>query len=81
MAVVGDQRHGTNVEAPLATIQEALDLALADRLEGMMAGFNAVTARQEQILAAILSLDVSDGALAGAVERYQREMATATGGI
>ena len=81
MAVVGDQRHGTNVEAPLTTIQEALDLALADRLEGMMAGFNAVTARQEQILAAILSLDVSDGALAGAVERYQRQMATATGGI
>ena len=81
MAVVGDQRHGTNVEAPLTTIQEALDLALADRLEGMMAGFNAVTARQEQILAAILSLDVSDGALAGAVERYQREMAIATGGI
>ena len=38
-------------------------------------------ARQEQILAAILSLDVSDGALAGAVERYQREMAIATGGI
>lgn len=81
MAVVGDQRHGTNVEAPLTTIQEALDLALADRLEGMMAGFNAVTARQEQILAAILSLDVSDGALAGAVERHQRQMATATGGI
>ena len=81
MAVVGDQRHGTNVEAPLTTIQEALDLALADRLEGMMAGFNAVTARQEQILAAILSLDVSDGALAGAIERYQREMAIATGGI
>ena len=81
MAVVGDQRHGTNVEAPLTTIQEALDLALADRLEGMMAGFSAVTARQEQILAAILSLDVSDGALAGAVERYQREMAIATGGI
>lgn len=81
MAVVGDQRHGTNVEAPLTTIQEALDLALADRLEGMMAGFNAVTARQEQILAAILSLDISDGALAGAVERYQRQMATATGGI
>lgn len=81
MAVVGDQRHGTNVEAPLTTIQEALDLALADRLEGMMAGFSAVTALQEQILAAILSLDVSDGALAGAVERYQREMAIATGGI
>ena len=81
MAVVGDQTHGTNVEAPLATIQQALDLALADRLEGMMAGFNAVTARQEQILDAILGLDISDGALAGAVKRYERKMAVAGGGI
>lgn len=81
MAVVGDQRHGTNVEAPLETIQQALDLALADRLEGMMAGFNAVTSRQEQILDAIYGLDVSDGAIAGAVARYERRMALATGGI
>ncbi len=81
MAVVGDQKNGTNIEAPLSTIQQALDLALADRLEGMMAGFNAVTARQEKILEAILGLDVSDGALAGAVARYERRMSLATGGI
>lgn len=81
MAVVGDQRHGTNVEAPLATIQQALDLALNDRLEGMMAGFNAVTTRQEQILDAILGLDVSDGALHSAVKRYERRMALAGGGL
>ncbi len=81
LAVVGDQTHGTNVEAPLSTIQQALDLTLHDRLEGMMAGFNAVTDRQEQILEAILGLDVSDGALAGAVKRYERRMAYATGGL
>ena len=81
MAVVGDQTHGTNVEAPLATIQQALDLALNDRLEGMMAGFNAVTTRQEQILDAILGLDVSDGALHSAVKRYERRMALAGGGL
>ncbi len=81
LAVVGDQTHGTNVEAPLRTIQQALDLTLQDRLEGMMAGFNAVTDRQEQILEAILGLDVSDGALAGAVKRYERRMAYATGGV
>lgn len=81
MAVVGDQTHGTNVEAPLTTIQEALELTLSDRLEGMMAGFQAVTSRQEQILEAILGLDVSDAALAGAVKRYERRMAYATGGL
>lgn len=81
MAVVGDQKHGTNVEAPLSTIQEALEMTLSDRMEGMMAGFNAVTDRQERILQAILELDVSDGALAGAVARYERRMALATGGV
>ena len=30
LAVVGDQRHGTNVEAPLATIQQAVALVLED---------------------------------------------------
>ena len=81
MAVVGDQKNGTNIEAPLETIQQALSMTLSDRMEGMMAGFHAVTSRQEQILDAILGLDVSDGALAGAVKRYERKMAFATGGI
>ena len=81
MAVVGDQKNGTNIEAPLETIQQALSMTLSDRMEGMMAGFHAVTSRQEQILDAILGLDVSDGALAGAVKRYERKMALATGGI
>lgn len=81
LAVVGDQSRGTNIEAPLETIQQAVEMTLADRLEGMMAGFNAVTARQEQILDAIYGLDVSDGAIAGAVARYERRMALATGGL
>ena len=81
MAVVGDQRHGTNVEAPLATIQEAVALVMADQMGGMMAGFNAVTERQERILQAIFGLDISDGALAAAVQRHQDKMSTVTGGI
>ena len=31
LAMVGDQKHGTNVEAPLATIQEALANVLAQQ--------------------------------------------------
>lgn len=80
LAVVGDQKHGTNVEAPLSTIQEAVRLALEDRLDGVMAGFNAVTQRQEQILQAIFTLDVSDGALAAAVQRHQQKLLAVTGG-
>lgn len=80
LAMVGDQKHGTNVEAPLSTIQEAVMLALEDRLDGVMAGFRAVTERQEQILQAIFGLDVSDSALANAVQRHQNRMLAVTGG-
>ena len=31
MAVLGDQRHGTNIEAPLSTIEQALDNVLSRR--------------------------------------------------
>jgi hypothetical protein len=34
MAVVGDQKNGTNIEAPLATIQEALANVLAQQGSG-----------------------------------------------
>ena len=81
LAMVGDQTHGTNVEAPLTTIQEALSLAMEEKMQGMLAGFNAVTDRQERILQAILGLDVSDASIAGAVDRYHRKMAMAAGGL
>ena len=42
MAIVGDQKHGTNVEAPLSTIQQAVALVMQDQISAMMAGFQAV---------------------------------------
>ena len=33
LAVLGDQQHGTNVEAPLTTIQEAVALVMEDLLK------------------------------------------------
>lgn len=38
MAMLGDQRHGTNIEAPLSTIEEALENVLAKR--GVSGGNN-----------------------------------------
>ena len=38
LAMVGDQKHGTNVEAPLATIQEAVALVMEDMVASNMAG-------------------------------------------
>ena len=79
MAVVGDQRHGTNVEAPLATIQEAVMLAMADQVPAMMAGFEAVVARQEKILAAIEASEVGDTTIGEAAQRYNLKMAIVNG--
>ena len=81
MAVVGDQRHGTNVEAPLATIQEALQNVLSGELGGVMEGFRAVTERQERILNAIYGIEFSDTAVGMAAQRYERKMAVITGGL
>ena len=81
LAMVGDQRHGTNVEAPLATIQEAVALVMEDQFNGMMAGFEAVTARQEQILETLLGIEIGDTTIGQAAARYNRKMAIIKGGI
>lgn len=80
MAIVGDQRHGTNIEAPLTTIEEAVANVMQYQLGGIMAGFEAVTHRQEKILEAIMGIDLSDGAIAAAAERYQEKMSIVMGG-
>lgn len=40
----GDQSHGTNVEAPLDTIKQAVAEVMEDLQAGQMAGFEAVVA-------------------------------------
>ena len=81
LAMVGDQRHGTNVEAPLATIQEAVALVMEDQFNGMMAGFEAVTARQEQILETLMGIEIGDTTIGQAAMRYNRKMAIIKGGM
>ena len=44
MAVVGDQKHGTNIEAPLATIQQAVGDVMHDNIASNMAGHNSTVA-------------------------------------
>lgn len=80
MAMVGDQRHGTNIEAPLATIQEAVALVMEDQTAAMMAGFEASVGVQQEILQAVLGIRIGDDMIARAAERYQRKMAVVRGG-
>lgn len=76
LTVLGDQRRGTNVEAPLSTIQEAVAAVIADQMDGMMAGFEAV-------VQAIQDKDTTvqiDGDVVGRTANdYNRKMAIVRG--
>lgn len=80
LAVVGDQKHGTNVEAPLSTIQEAVSLVLNDQIGAITAGFEASVAVQREILEAVLGISIGDEVIANANDRYRSKMAVARGG-
>ena len=79
LAVVGDQRYGTNVEAPLATIQEAVSLVMEDMIASSLAGQEAVVGVLRQILEAVLGIRIGDGDIARAVDRYRQSMAVVRG--
>ena len=80
MAVVGDQRHGTNIEAPLATIQEAVALVMGEQTSALVAGFEASIGVQREILQAVLGISIGDDVIGQAVSRYNRKMAVVRGG-
>ena len=80
LAMVGDQRNGTNVEAPLSTIQEAVAMVMGDMTGGMMAGFEANQSVLMKILQAIYDIDTSDERYAQAVDNFNKKMAVVKGG-
>ena len=75
LAVVGDQKRGTNIEAPLETIRQALALELAGRDD------RAVTELLGQILQAVLGIQIGDEVIGRAADRYTRKMAVVRGGV
>jgi len=80
LAMVGDQRHGTNVEAPLSTIQEAVALVMTDQTQAILAGFEASVGVQREILEAVLGIQIGDDVIGNAVARYSRKQAVMRGG-
>lgn len=81
MAVLGDQKHGTNVEAPLSVIQQAVAEVLGDQMNGMMAGFEALLAENRRLRAVVENIEVGDSTIGQAAARYQSRTATITGGL
>lgn len=77
LAVVGDQKHGTNVEAPLATIEEAVANVMT-RMNG--ATNQQIVALLRDILEAILGIEIDGETISRAVDNYNRKMAIVKGG-
>ena len=80
LAVVGDQKHGTNVEAPLATIQEAVALVMGDQLAALQAGFDATVQQLQLLRQTVGAIEVGDTVIGAAAERYQAKLAVLRGG-
>ena len=81
LAVVGDQTHGTNVEAPLSTIQEAVALVMEGQTDAMMQGFSALLREQQETRRTIAAIRVGDTVIGQAVQRYQQRLAMMKGGL
>ena len=74
LAMVGDQKHGTNIEAPLATIQEAVALVLDDQIGALQAGFSATVRELQQLRAQVGGIQVGDAVIGRAANRYNEKM-------
>ena len=81
LAMVGDQKHGTNIEAPLTTIQQAVALVMEDVTAAQLAGQNATVEVLRQILEAVLGIEVTEDTLGRAAARYNARQAMITGGF
>ena len=79
-AILGDQRHGTNIEAPLSTIQEAVALVMEDYAAANIAGHEATVGVLRDILEAVLGIHIGDDMVGQAVARYNAKMAIIRGG-
>ena len=81
MAVVGDQKHGTNIEAPLDVIRQAVAEVMEDSVAAQLAGHSATVEVLKQILEAVLGISLDDGTVAAAVERHQQRLSVMRGGF
>lgn len=76
MAMLGDQKHGTNIEAPLDTIKQAVAEELAEYIDAMMTGFQAVV---DAVNDKDFDVNIGDNAIGKAAERYRKRQALVRG--
>lgn len=76
LAMLGDQKHGTNIEAPLATIEKAVENVLR-RNSGI--SDERIVVLLSQILEAILGIEIDGEILSRAIDNYRRKEAVSRG--
>jgi hypothetical protein len=76
MAILGDQKSGTNIEAPLDTIKQAVAEELMEYIDAMMTGFQAVV---DAVNEKDFDVNIGDSAIGKAAERYNRRQALVRG--
>ena len=76
MAILGDQKHGTNIEAPLDTIKQAVAEELAEYIDAMMTGFQAVV---DAVNDKDFDVTIGDTIIGKAAERYSKRQALVRG--
>ncbi len=81
MAILGDQRHGTNIETPERLLRSIYREEMGNLVSSNMAGHEATVAVLQDILEAVLGIDIGDDVIASAVNRYNTKMAISRGGI
>lgn len=81
MAVLGDQTHGTNLEAPERLIRQIIQEEMFDIVGGMMSGFEAVVEQLEILTEVVDTKEIGDDAIGRSVKRYREKMAVVRGGV
>lgn len=80
MAVLGDQRSGTNIEAPLETIQEAVADVMGKYIFEASAAQEGTTEVLRDILQAVMGIEIGDETIGAAAGRYNSRRAVMRGG-
>lgn len=76
LAMLGDQKHGTNIEAPLSTIEEAVERVM--RRNSSMSD-ERIIVLLSQILEAVLGIEIDGRTLSKAIDDYRRKEAVSRG--
>jgi hypothetical protein len=76
LAMLGDQKHGTNIEAPLATIEAAVERVMS-RYSGM--ADERIVVLLSQLLEAVLNIEIDGEVISKAIDNYRRKEAVSSG--